>query len=127
MKRTHLSLYYLAGYLLPAGVALIAAPQFALKLLFSNGDYGTIIPRVVGVLILGLGIIVVQIIRHRVEVLYPTTLIVRSIFLASFVWLYYLSRDPLFLTLLGIVGFGVLVTLFSFIKDRKSKTSSREN
>lgn len=123
MKRTHLSLYYLAGYLLPAGVALIAAPQFALKHLFSNADYGNIIPRFVGVLILGLGIIVVQIIRHRVEVLYPTTLIVRTIFLASFVWLYFFSNDPQFLTLLGIVGFGVLLTLFSFLGDRKARVS----
>lgn len=119
MKRTHLSLYYLAGYLVPAGLALIVVPEFALKLLFSNGEYGDIIPRFVGVLVLGLGIIVVQIIRHRIEALYPTTLLVRGIFLASFIWLYFLSHDPLFIVLFGIVGFGVLLTLFSFLLDRK--------
>ncbi|MGH2569016.1 MAG: hypothetical protein ACRDGA_11815 [Bacteroidota bacterium] len=125
MKRTHLSLYYLAGYLLPAGIALMAAPEFSLNLLFSTGEYGTVIPRLAGVLILGLEIIVVQIIRLRVAVLYPTTLFVRTVFLASFVWLYGLSGDPLFLTLLGIVGFGVLLTLFSFIKDRRASPEAR--
>ena len=122
MKRTNLSLYYLAGYLIPAGIALIAVPQTALKLLYSNTDYGTIIPRLVGVLILGLAIIVVQIIRHRIEILYPTTLIVRTVFLASFAWLYFLSGDPLFLSLLGIVGLGVLLTLLSFLRDKKKST-----
>ncbi len=45
MKKTHLSLYYLVGYLIPAGIGLIAAPQFVLKLLLSNGDYGDVMPR----------------------------------------------------------------------------------
>ena len=119
MKRTHFSLYYLAGYLLPAGIALIIAPRFALRLLLSNGEYGDVIPRFLGVLVLGLGIIVVQIIRHRIEALYPTTLFVRAIFLASFVWLYFYGGDPLFLTLLVVVGFGFLLTFFSFMRDRK--------
>jgi hypothetical protein len=48
MKRTHLSLYYLVGYLLPAGIALIAAPKVALKLLLSNGNYGDVLPRLLG-------------------------------------------------------------------------------
>jgi hypothetical protein len=39
MRRTHLSLFYLAGYLLPAGVLLLTVPEFARKLLLSNREY----------------------------------------------------------------------------------------
>ena len=65
MRRTRLSLFYLAGYLIPAGLALLLAPQFALRLLFSNRDYGDVMPRLVGVLLIVVGIIVVKIIQHR--------------------------------------------------------------
>lgn len=44
MNRTRLSLYYLAGYLTFAGLALLLVPTFALKLLLSNGDYGEVFP-----------------------------------------------------------------------------------
>ena len=57
MKRTHLSLYYLVTYLIFAGLALIAAPLFALKLLLSNGNYGDVLPRLLGVILLALGIV----------------------------------------------------------------------
>ena len=45
MRRTHLSLYYLAGYLVVAGIALIATGQFAMRLLLSNGDRHELHPR----------------------------------------------------------------------------------
>jgi cytochrome c biogenesis protein CcdA len=67
MKRTRLSLFYLAGYLLPSGMALLVAPRFFLKLLFFDHDYGDVVPRLVGVLFIVVGIIVVQIIRYRLE------------------------------------------------------------
>jgi uncharacterized protein YjeT (DUF2065 family) len=69
-----LSLFYLAGYLLPTGLLLLVAPRVTLRLLQSNGDYGSdVFVRVAGLLLLAIGIIVVQIIRRRVEALYPTT------------------------------------------------------
>jgi len=78
MKRTHMSLYYLIGYLIPGGTALLSSPQLTLKLFFSNTDYGDVLPRLVGMLMLALGIFVLQAVRHRLEVLYSTALIVRS-------------------------------------------------
>lgn len=48
MHRTRLSLLYLAGYLTFAGLALLLVPTFALRLLFSNGDYGGVFPRLAG-------------------------------------------------------------------------------
>ena len=87
MRRTRLSFFYLATYLLGAGVALALGPSVALKLLFSNGNYGDVMPRLLGVVLLALGLIIVQIIRHRVEALYLTTLGVRVVIIVGLVGL----------------------------------------
>jgi hypothetical protein len=118
VNRTRLSLYYLAGYLTFAGLALLVVPTFALKLLLSNGDYGDVFPRVAGMLLVGLAIIISQIIRHRVEVLYPTTLVVRLFFLVVFAYLYLTSSDPFFLVVFGIVALGVILTGYSYLTER---------
>lgn len=59
-----------------------------------------------------------QIIRHRLEVLYPTTLGVRFFFLAVISALYVETRDRLFLMVLGVVAFGVSFTLVSYLVER---------
>ena len=119
MRRTHLSLYYLAGYLLFAGVALVLTGQSVMRLLLSNGEYGDALPRLLGVVLLALGILVVQIIRHRLDVLYPTTLVVRLLILAVLAWLYASTSDPFFLVLIAIVGLGVVLTGASYLLDRR--------
>ena len=122
MHRTRLSLFYLAGYLTFAGLALLLMPTFALQLLLSNanGEYGEVFPRLAGMLLLGLAILVTQIIRHRVEVLYPTTLLVRLFFLATFAYLFAISSDPFFLVVFGIVALGVLLTGYSYLTERRT-------
>ena len=120
MHRTRLSLFYLAGYLTFAGLALLLVPTFALQLLLSNGDYGEVFPRLAGMLLLGLAILVTQIIRHRVEVLYPTTLVVRLFFLVVFAYLYLSSGDPFFLVVFGIVVIGVIYTGSSYLSERRA-------
>jgi hypothetical protein len=117
MRRTRLSLYYLAGYLIPTGVALLFAPRETLALLFARYDYGDIFPRFVGLLLLGLGIVVAQLIRLRVEALYPTTILVRVLFCLGFTALYLRSGDRLFLVILGVVGLGLLLTSLSYLVD----------
>lgn len=124
VRRTRLSLYYLAAYLLGAGIALILAPALALKLLFASGQYGDVLPRLLGVVLLSLGIVIVQIIRHQLEVLYPTTLIVRTLIVAVLIGLLIYSHDPLFISLLVVVGFGMVLTGSSFLVDRR--TAARE-
>ena len=119
MKRTHLSLYYLAGYLLPAGALLLLVPDVATKLLLSNRTYDDAPFRLAGVLLIGLGILVVQIIRHRLEVLYPTTILVRLLISATLIWLYLRTSDPFFLVVLLIVVIGIGLTAASFLADRR--------
>jgi hypothetical protein len=117
MRRTNLSLIYVATYLLAAGAFLVLSPRLALRLLFSNADYGGIFPRLGGLLLLGLGILVAQIAQYRITALYLTTLAVRGVFCVGFVVLYALSRDPLFLVLLAVVGIGIIATSISYVAD----------
>ncbi len=121
MKRTHMSLYYLIGYLIPGGTALLTFPRLTLKLFFSNTEYGDVLPRFVGMLMLALGIIILQVVRHRVEALYPMAFIVRSGMLPILLGLYLYSGDPLFMTLLVVVGVGVVLTGTSLWLDKRSK------
>jgi len=121
MKRTRMSLFYVIGYLVPGGLGLLVAPQMALKLLFSNGNYGDVMPRLAGMLMVALGVILVQVVRHRQEVLYPTALVVRSGMLPVLLSFYIVSYDPLFVALLVIVGIGVFFTGVSYWLDLRDK------
>jgi uncharacterized protein YjeT (DUF2065 family) len=124
MRRTHLSLYYLAGYLLPAGLLLLTVPEFARKLLLSNRDYDDAPFRLVGVLLIALGLIVVQIIRHRIEALYTTTLVARALISLTLLAIYVETRDPFFLVILVIVLIGVALTAWSYMTDRRRPPAS---
>jgi uncharacterized protein YjeT (DUF2065 family) len=123
MRRTHLSLYYLAGYLVPAGALLLFVPDFATKLLLSNRDYDDAPFRLAGLVLLALGIVIVQIIRHRVEALYATTLAVRAVISAGLLWLFVMTGDPFFAVVLVVVLIGVALTGTSYILDRRRGTS----
>ena len=120
MRRTNLSLYYLAGYLLPAGALLLFVPQWATTLLFSNRTYDYAPFRLAGVLLLVIGILIVQIIRHRLEMLYSTTLVARALISATLLWLFESTGDPFFAVILVIVLIGVTLTGASYWLDRRS-------
>lgn len=119
MEKTRLSLFYLAGYLIPSGVMLLFAPRFALKLLLSNSDYGDVFPRAAGMLLIGLGIMIVQMIRLRLSLLYSTTLIVRGFFFVCLSSFYVIYHDPFFFVLLVIVSIGIVLTATSYFLDQQ--------
>ena len=125
MKRTHLSLYYLAGYLVPAGLLLLFVPEVATKLLLSNATYDYAPFRLVGVLLLVIGILIIQIIRYRLEMLYPTTLLARALISLTLAYLFLSTGDPFFLVILVIVLVGVILTGASYLADRRSQSHSR--
>lgn len=127
MKRTHRSLYYLASYLTLGGVALIVSPRFFVKLLFSNQEYTDVSLRFLGILLVSLAMIVIQIIRFKVEALYTTTLVVRIFISIGLIGLYSYSNDPLFLSLLVIVGLGIVMIYVSYVRDRKEHVPEMRN
>ena len=120
MNRTRLSLFYLGSYLAIIGFVLQLAPRGTLKILQSNADYGDVFPRVAGMLMSGLGLSIFGMIRARSSDLYPATLLIRVYFIACIVAFYAMTDDPLFLVLVGIVGLGLVLTLGSYLLDRKS-------
>ena len=75
-------------------------------------------PRVAGLLLVGIGLIVTGIIRYRTEVLYTVTLVVRLVFCAGFLALYFYAHDPVFLVILAVVSLGVVLTGASFLAER---------
>src|SRR4051812_27560687 len=107
MRRTKKSLYYLAGYLIPVGLSLMLFPLQLIKMLFSTGTYDDLWPRLVGVLLLSLGIMITQFIRMNVEQMYTTTMIVRSIITPWALGIYFYSKDPVFLVIACVVGSGL--------------------
>jgi hypothetical protein len=122
MKLTRLSLLYPVAYLVPSGLMLLLAPRTALWLLLARGDYGDVFPRLGGALIFGLGVLVLQTIRHGIDALYPTLVGIRVFFCACWLALYIESRDPLFLSLLGVVGFGVVLSSLALTFDRRKNS-----
>jgi len=123
MKLTWLSLFYETGYLLVAGVFLLAAPDTAFKLLFSNTSYGDVLPRLFGTALFSIGALFVQIVRIQIKELYTTTIVVRVPLMAVNLWLFYYSGNPLFLTLFVIVTLGVVLTVTGYVLDQRSKVN----
>lgn len=124
--RTRLCLCYVAGYLVITGLALLVAPGASLGLMLSTAEYGEVMPRWVAMMSLALGVLIAQTVRHRLTVLYPLGFFMPAGMLAGFVGLYELSADPLFLSLLAVVGVGVAVTgtslLFDLLTSRPETT-----
>jgi hypothetical protein len=120
MSKTRLSLFYLGSYLFIIGIGLLLVPQGTLKILQSNGDYGDVFPRVSGMLMSGLGLSIFGMIRARSYAQYPATLFIRVYFIACILVFYAMTRDPFFLVLIVIVGFGFVLTLSSYLLDRRS-------
>jgi uncharacterized protein YjeT (DUF2065 family) len=119
MRRTHLSLYYLVGYLFPAGLLLFLVPTAATTLLLSNQTYDEPPLRLAGLVLIALGILIAQIIRHDVEVLYLTTVAVRSVLSFGLLGMFIATGNPFFAVVLVVVLIGVALTGASYLLDRR--------
>jgi uncharacterized protein YjeT (DUF2065 family) len=124
--RTRLCLWYVAGYLFITGLALLVAPGASLRLMHSSADYGDVMPRWVAMMSLALGALIAQAVRHRLSVLYPLGFFMPAAMLVGFAGLYRLSEDPLFLTVLAVVGVGVVLTGISLLGDLATSRSRNE-
>lgn len=117
-----LTFAYLAGYLLLGGLGLLAAPAVALRLLLSNGSYGDIMPRVVGMFMLVLGGMILQFARAQDYRYYRDTIVARGFIVVVLTALYFLARDPLFLVLDAIVLIGLLPSIYVATRSTTSGT-----
>ena len=70
-----------------------------------------------------IGILIIQIIRYRLEQLYATTLLARALISATLLWLFLTTGDPFFAVVLVIVLIGVALTGVSYTLDRREPRS----
>lgn len=75
-------------------------------------------------ILLVIGILIVQIIRYRLEMLYATTLVARALISATLLWLFVSTGDPFFAVILVIVLIGVALTGVSYVLDRRDGTAA---
>jgi hypothetical protein len=111
--------------LVVAGVGFIFFPTCTLRLLFSTGHYECVFIELSGLFLLGLAVLVIQTIRFRLAAIYPTLISVRAFFCVGYVMLYGQTRDPFFLSLLAIVGSGLLASMICFTRDRSERSCSK--
>jgi uncharacterized protein YjeT (DUF2065 family) len=118
-----LTLIYLATYLVIGGCGFLVAPALALRLLLSNGAYGDIMPRVVGLFMFVLGGVIVEFVRARDYRYYLYTIVARSFIVAVMTALYFKASDPLFLVLDAIVLIGLLPSIY--VAAQSTRASKR--
>ena len=117
LPRTRLSLYYLVGYTLPVGAALMFVPQVTMSLLLTNHAYDDLGLRMFGVLLFSLGIIAFGLIINKASRVYTGTLFVRGFIIAALFVLYSQYRDPALLAISLVVIVGWTLTFLSWRKD----------
>jgi hypothetical protein len=119
-----LTFIYLSSYLLVGGLGLLVVPVLTLRLLLSNGSYGDVMPRLVGVFMLALGGVILQFVRARDYRYYRYTIIARIFIFVAMTALYFKSRDPLFLVLDAIVLVGLLPSICVAVLMARSPVGS---
>ena len=112
---------YLASYLCFGGFGFAFAPEIALKLFMSSGEYGDIMPRVAGLFMLTLGSLIGTMTYNNDLRYFGFSVIARSGMVTFFAWLFSMSKDPLFIIISVIVLIGLLPSRYFFlIKSAKN-------
>jgi hypothetical protein len=119
-----LTFIYLASYLLVGGLGFLVVPELTLRLLLSNGSYGDVMPRLVGVFMVALGGAVLEFVRARDYRYYRYTIVARTFIVLSLTALYFKARDPLFLVLDTIVLIGLLPSIYVAVRARPASGHS---
>lgn len=117
-----LTYIYLTTYLLVGGLALLVLPELTLRLLLSNGSYGDVMPRVVGIFMIALGGVILQFVRARDYRYYRYAIIARIFIVLALTALYFKARDPLFLVLDTIVLVGLLPSIYVAVLIARNDT-----
>jgi len=111
VRLKRIAFVYLISYLAVAAVGFGLFPALTLKLFLSNGDYGVIMPRLLGAMMGVLSFLLFMIYRKGDWQRYsPFTMMARTPLVLFIFYLYYLSRDPMFLIINAIILLGLITT-----------------
>ncbi len=110
---------YLISYLTVAAVGFGLFPALTFKLFFSNGDYGEILPRLLGAMMGVLAFLLFMIYRQGDWPKYSRfTMMARTPLVLFIFYLYFASRDPMFLIINGIILVGLITTAIGTVLAR---------
>jgi len=115
-----LTFIYLGSYLVIGGLGFLLAPALTLRLLFAQGNYGDVMPRVVGVFMAALGGAVIQFLRAGDYRYYGYTIAARVFIVAALTALYLTTRDPLFVAMDAIVLVGLIPSIYVAARRQRS-------
>ena len=108
----------MASYLFIGGLGFAFIPETILKIFMSTGTYSDVMPRVVGMFMLVLGLLITLFIKNEDYKYYFPTIIARSFIVIFLTVLYFNTDDPLFIILNLIVLIGLLPSIYIYIKDK---------
>ena len=114
---------YLISYLAVAAVGFGLFPKLTFDLFLSNGDYGEILPRLLGAMMGVLSFLLFVIYREGDWPKYsPYTMMARTPLVLFIFYLYAVSRDPMFLIINAIVLLGLVTTAVGTVLERGART-----
>ena len=124
VRLKRIAFIYLISYLSVAAVGFGLFPALTLKLFLSNGDYGVIMPRMLGAMMGVLSFLLFMIYRNDDWKKYsPFTMMARTPLVLFIFYLYYLSGDPMFLIINAIVLVGLVTTAVGTLLQRRELAS----
>ena len=110
---------YLISYLAVAAVGFSLFPKLTFQLFLSNGEYGDILPRLLGAMMGVLSFLLFAVYRNGDWPKYsPYTMVARTPLVLFILYLYYLSADPMFLIIDAIVLLGLVTTAVGTVLQR---------
>lgn len=107
-----ITLTYLYSYLFLGGIGLAFVPNVALAMLMSTGDYGEIMPRMVGMFMIVLGFLIFQFVKNQDYKYYFPTIVARTFIVVFLSYLYSQTHDPFFIVVNVIVLVGLLPSIY---------------
>jgi uncharacterized protein YjeT (DUF2065 family) len=115
-----LTFIYLGSYLVIGGLGFLLAPEWTLRLLFAQGSYGDVMPRLVGVFMAALGGAVIQFLRAGDYRYYSYTIAARVFIVAALTALYLSTADRLFVAMDAIVLLGLVPSIYVAARAQRS-------
>ncbi|MDH3189020.1 MAG: hypothetical protein OEM39_00015 [Acidimicrobiia bacterium] len=112
MDFRRLTLTYVVIYLAVAAVGFAFLPQQFMDLFRSNGDYGDVMPRLVGLMMGVLAFLIFNILRNKDWHYYIVSIYVRSVIVLFLFYLWGISDDPMFLLINVVVLIGLLPSIY---------------
>jgi len=111
---------YLISYLGVVALGFGLFPTLTMKLFLSNGDYGVIMPRLVGAIMGVLSFLLFVIYRMGDWPKYsPFTMMARTPLVLFIFYVYYISGDPMFLIINAIVLVGLVTMAAGTVLQRR--------